>query len=783
VGCSTEESKYNTIRGRRLVYLFLVDVPIDADLSSFTADPHRIDADLERTPRVQSSRTSFHANIHSTRDLISSDPPTHAPQLPASIPQQPNVVPSSSTGSTWFFRASSAGSPNPRFASRSGSGASSKGDRDKQAEKSMMRGRSGSVNQNRSRSGAREGQSLNSSRTDLHQTQVSAPSTPSKLLKRKSLGFVQLRKATGAAEDREESHVGSDGLGTTESPRKGKYIGIGLGHAAGRREVDGVDSKATEHEDDGQAQEESRSRRKSFSKFLLDRDKGDDSNGSSQGVLDKERDGSRGFMGSVRRISLVGAGKHKRTKSGSGALLSISERNKVPPLPSSTRLPTTKLRVKPSANVPYSLPPLPITSSQLSLRLPTPSSLSFQQNSRHSSMHDLPTVFCTADTPVRIASTSSAQSQISTASSIVPSSSSNHSSRNANSPIADLQKTPVKPRGGSRTRSRTSEEGPLRRRKSTSSRNHSSDVTAQTNTDFFQKLLQPTTTENHEANVLPLMPQTPSKPPPPLLPPIELQRPSPPRPGTHPAQADPNHLNTATTLNGHTPIASSSSTASSVFSTPPSSPPSQSIVSASTTRTNKLNVPPTQKTLGLQQSASLGRGTTAGAISTAVQDDGNGNPRSSNGSAVPMRRNSLGDLKIPARISQAQVGLKRDLGMVREFANNIERKPPFSISLVFLHTAHFPYRTKGASTDLQHSDFPSPADHRRPCFPACPASRSSNFSRANWSLQSSICHTEFLLKSQAKKSRKVKYEPCVRTTVRIASSDGLSGARFHIPRH
>jgi len=38
------------------------------------------------------------------------------------------------------------------------------------------------------------------------------------------------------------------------------------------------------------------------------------------------------------------------------------------------------------------------------------------------------------------------------------------------------------------------------------------------------------------------------------------------------------------------------------------------------------------------------------------------------------RRNSLGDLKIPARISQAQVGLRRDLGMVREFASNVERE-------------------------------------------------------------------------------------------------------------
>ena len=162
-----------------------------------------------------------------------------------------------------------------------------------------------------------------------------------------------------------------------------------------------MDSKATEHEEDGQAQEESRSRRKSFSK-LLDRDKGDDSNGSSQGVPDKERDGSRGFMGSVRRI-----GKHK---SGNGALLSISERSKAPPLPSSTKLPSPKARAKPSANTPYSLPPLPITSSQLSLRPPTPSSLDFQQNSRHSSMHDLPSVFCTADTPTRIVSTPSAQS-------------------------------------------------------------------------------------------------------------------------------------------------------------------------------------------------------------------------------------------------------------------------------------------------------------------------------------------------------------------------------------
>ncbi|KAF9240824.1 hypothetical protein BU15DRAFT_24118, partial [Melanogaster broomeanus] len=58
------------------------------------------------------------------------------------------------------------------------------------------------------------------------------------------------------------------------------------------------------------------------------------------------------------------------------------------------------------------------------------------------------------------------------------------------------------------------------------------------------------------------------------------------------------------------------------------------------------------------QSASLGR---------ATQVPNSPVPNTS----VP-RRNSLGDLKIPARISQAQIGLKRDLGMVREFATSVD---------------------------------------------------------------------------------------------------------------
>ncbi|KAJ7465938.1 hypothetical protein FB451DRAFT_1561245 [Mycena latifolia] len=66
-------------------------------------------------------------------------------------------------------------------------------------------------------------------------------------------------------------------------------------------------------------------------------------------------------------------------------------------------------------------------------------------------------------------------------------------------------------------------------------------------------------------------------------------------------------------------------------------------------------------------SASLGR---AAAISPVVSAAA-ATPVGAAGAGT-MRRNSLGDLKIPARISQAQVGLRRDLGMVREFARNVE---------------------------------------------------------------------------------------------------------------
>ena len=131
-----------------------------------------------------------------------------------------------------------------------------------------------------------------------------------------------------------------------------------------------------------------------------------------------------------------------------------------------------------------------------------------------------------------------------------------------------------------------------------------------------------------------------------LLPPIELHPPSPPRAinGMSTARSIPLNIS-----DGMEPmVPSTSAPASITMSSNPSS--------ASPVASNKA----TPRSPGSPQSASLGR--------TAQVP----NPPPSN-AAVP-RRNSLGDLKIPPRISQAQIGLKRDLGLVREFATSVDSK-------------------------------------------------------------------------------------------------------------
>ena len=104
------------------------------------------------------------------------------------------------------------------------------------------------------------------------------PMTPSKIVKRKSLDFVRLEFGGGNAHAAE-----------------GKYPGLGLG----RRAADSDDE-----EDSGNQQ---RTRGKTLSKLLLDRDKSKDQEDHDTPL----KEGSRGFINLVRRISLVG--KHKRT--------------------------------------------------------------------------------------------------------------------------------------------------------------------------------------------------------------------------------------------------------------------------------------------------------------------------------------------------------------------------------------------------------------------------------------------------------------------------------------
>ncbi|KAI0338849.1 hypothetical protein BDW22DRAFT_1362572 [Trametopsis cervina] len=122
-----------------------------------------------------------------------------------------------------------------------------------------------------------------------------------------------------------------------------------------------------------------------------------------------------------------------------------------------------------------------------------------------------------------------------------------------------------------------------------------------------------------------------------LLPPIELQPPSPPRQlsGLALSQSEP----------------SPGPTGIDVLLAPLTSSASAPNASIQSTLTKLPASPP--------QSASLGRSTHP----PKDKEDANGVPR----------RNSLGDLKIPARISQAQIGLRRDLVMVRDFAVSVEQ--------------------------------------------------------------------------------------------------------------
>jgi len=137
-----------------------------------------------------------------------------------------------------------------------------------------------------------------------------------------------------------------------------------------------------------------------------------------------------------------------------------------------------------------------------------------------------------------------------------------------------------------------------------------------------------------------------------LLPPIELQPPSPPR-----------VLDTDVTKTSNPETTGAETSLLPLSKANLTSPPSVTSPARKSPSPTKIPASP--------QSASLGRSTAAPGVSGGGIGGGNGIGA---GSTAMLRRNSLGDLKIPARITQAQVGLKRDLGMVREFAANVECK-------------------------------------------------------------------------------------------------------------
>ncbi|KDQ57716.1 hypothetical protein JAAARDRAFT_35403 [Jaapia argillacea MUCL 33604] len=140
-------------------------------------------------------------------------------------------------------------------------------------------------------------------------------------------------------------------------------------------------------------------------------------------------------------------------------------------------------------------------------------------------------------------------------------------------------------------------------------------------------------------------------PPDQLLPPIELQPPSPPK-----AQSDSSKSNRLVGSNS-LPVTSGSSIDALLRPSLPAPPGSPT----RTTFASPKVLPPSPYT------ASLGRSTHSPGTAAAV-----GSSVGGASGAVP-RRNSLGDLKIPARISQAQVGLRRDLVMVKDFAGSVEK--------------------------------------------------------------------------------------------------------------
>ena len=515
---------------------------------------------------------------------------------------------------------------------------------------------------------------------------LTALMTPTKLVKRKSFGFVHLGRGVGGHGGGENEVVGrsrgkdaveEDGEGkqdvierSEDQKDKAKYPGLGLGRVGARGgggEVNGGNDD--ECEASGTPKIEKRNRRQSLSRLLMDRDKENkdkDTDGVEKGKEDhlkgKGKEGARSFMGSVRRISLISVGvvgRHKKTKSGGGGLVGGGGNPPayIPP-------------------VPTSLPPALSCASQVSLKIPssatTSNSVSGQRTtSSYSSTADLR----------RAASLSSpgggGGGPISAPATPVRS---NSTSRHSRPPSISSTKRRPRTLSKSKSKPRKSEES-----SKDGGLNSVLDLQQEQAPFFYPSegtdtTLLKTPTRLASSTAAATIP---------LLPPIELQPPSPPRTVTtgH-VQRRSRAYTTNEVIEGlelETLLVTPSTSSSLMFFTPTSSLSGNNVSVGAVGVGGILPLPPLSPSKlspgkspsQSQQSVSLGRST---AVNVADEATGLSLGSGSGSGGLP-RRNSLGDLKIPARISQAQVGLRRDLGMVREFASNVERGFCFSFSV------------------------------------------------------------------------------------------------------
>ena len=684
--------------------------------SSFSLDRWN-EHDPRLTPRASSSLSSYQQQQQRPLPPLTSalSPPLYdetSHPTPQSLPQPELVVQQRAASSSWFFRSASKNvnttttthtSTGTNTNSELGSTRSSPSTGVVRSTSSRSRSRVGSRRDGDGNNGSTfySARTPNASRTDLSErgersvsrkmsgkgnnffaasgsrNSTTAMTTPTKLIKRKSFGFVHLGRGFGGHGGGENEVMGeSRSRDTDEEDGEGKqdiagdqkdrmkYAGLGLGRVGARGcgggEVNGDDKCETSG---SPPKIEKRNRRQSLSRLLMDRDK-ENKGKDTDSVLEKEKEdhqkdkgkeGTRSFMGSVRRISLISVGvggRHKKTKSGGGGFVGVGGGGGPPAC------------IPP---VPTSLPPAMRCASQVSLKIP--SSTNTAPGQRSTSSHTP-----TADIR-RAASLSSnggdgSNGPTATSAPATPIRS-NSSSRHSRPPSISSS-TKKRPRTLSKSKSKP--------RKSEES---SHDGGLKTGLDFQQEqapffypsegrdtTLLKTPTRSASSTIAATMP---------LLPPIELQPPSPP-PTSHIRRRS--RAYTANEgiegLELETLLVTPSTSSSLVFFTPTSSLSGNNVgVSAAGVggilplpplSPNKLS--PGKSPSQSQQSVSLGRSTVAAAGEATGLSLASG---SGSGGGLP-RRNSLGDLKIPARISQAQVGLRRDLGLVREFASNVERE-------------------------------------------------------------------------------------------------------------